>query len=471
MIQVFDTHRLPYHNARLRAWSNLTKTELVPFYNITDPSVTPEQNVGYVVKTNTAGYLYTMDNTEISCLSVLVPAIIEVSLDAGQSWPIKWITGQSEGETIHTEDIHVLHFKDEDGNEDTYNPLTGDKSLPDYALKSEIAPGMWAEGTMTILEATPARLNIDPWTHTIVSRAAHDNVEYEININDGRTGQVIHIVNGKPNSTLHLTTTYSDGQAAHVQYADLEFKECAVAVSCGGYPRGWILKKIDAEASDDPDEPGYDFSIFERQMDLTDDQEVAQDAAVVYNNTPNNVKSSDKKIELGAYTATLVKNSGPLAIKTTTGRVAKLNPIALTINKTSETAETRTLRITMPTGFITGNMLHLVIDKSTMAWPNNSWWCNTGLFDILEIGTEFLNQTGVPILVQIECAYSHQATTSGCSVKIAGIEVYHNDTKEFSANTIICQGYLERRALTDNSGNVLEVFWVWTPVSTKHITV
>lgn len=472
MNQVFDTHRLPYKNARIRAWSDLNKTEAQPFYNMTDPSVAPDDSIGYEVKTNSLGYLYTMDNTEISCLSINGPVIIEVSLDNGSSWPIQWIVGSSSDDVIHADDISGLTFKDAEGNNVVYNPLTGDKSLPNYALKSELKSGQWAEGTMTVTDSTPAILNIDSWTHTIVSRAANTN-KYYISQNLGRVGQVIGITNGTPNSTFKIETVYIDADNNnHTQNVELGFGEIATAVNCGGIGKGWMLQKLSET---------LDTSLFERRHVLTDGETLSSIDAVIYNDSDDNVRSNDGTVDLGTRTACVGKSGSMVALKTNSGRLVTQAPADVNISLIPVIGEVaRLLHLTTPSQFNPKYGYYLKLQRTGISWPVDpsvtpatpTPWGEATIFDTLEIDGNLLNQSGMPVYICIELGYdlpSYQIS-AGCSVNICGIETFRKEDRDVANGTILCEGYLERREIR-NGNTVTDYFWIWTPVTTKHNVV
>ena len=54
MINVFDTHRLPYRNAMLKAYDLNDGTTPLDFYNITD-NTEPTESIGTTVYTKRSG--------------------------------------------------------------------------------------------------------------------------------------------------------------------------------------------------------------------------------------------------------------------------------------------------------------------------------------------------------------------------------------------------------------------------------
>lgn len=167
MIQLFDTHRLSYRNAKLRAWALADKTRRVNFqdYSSEDDEWT---SIGTDVITDASGYLFYADGTQkIECLGVEEAAIVDVSLDAGLSYPIQFVIQASNDQTaLHTSDIYGLTYKDENGQDAEYNPVTGPATLPEYLLKADYAPGRWAEGTLVLQDEPTVAVGV--WTHLIL---------------------------------------------------------------------------------------------------------------------------------------------------------------------------------------------------------------------------------------------------------------------------------------------------------------
>lgn len=167
MIQLFDTHRLSYRNAKLRAWALADKTRRVNFqdYSSEDDQWT---SIGTDVITDVSGYLFYADGTQkVECLGVEEASIVDISVDGGLSYPIQFVMQASNDQTaLHTSDIYGLTYKDENGQDAEYNPVTGPAVLPEYLLKADYAPGRWAEGTL-VLQDEPA-VAIGVWTHLIL---------------------------------------------------------------------------------------------------------------------------------------------------------------------------------------------------------------------------------------------------------------------------------------------------------------
>lgn len=190
-MQVFDTHRLSYRSAKLRAWSNITKTTPVIFYDITDPGSGTETTIGTEVVTDSAGYLfYANGTTKVNCLVVHDPCIIEVSLDGGSSWLIQWITKGDVVAPLTTDDIYALSYYDDQHNRAQYNPVLGATQLPDYLRRDEFTPGIWGEGEI-ILEDGDNSAEVNQWTHAIrIKNSAASTITITGSL---RAGQIVAI--------------------------------------------------------------------------------------------------------------------------------------------------------------------------------------------------------------------------------------------------------------------------------------
>lgn len=162
MINVLDTHRLLYRNATITALDLADKTTPVKFYNITDVDVAAD--IGYTVYTNDAGYICYGSNRElVSSLGLGGSAIVRVSLNGGQSWPIAWIVRNTE-DGVTAEDVKYKIY-DQQGNV-LYDPLSRNYVMPDYLLRSEYSNGIWKEESISV-EATEVSIALSEWTTAI----------------------------------------------------------------------------------------------------------------------------------------------------------------------------------------------------------------------------------------------------------------------------------------------------------------
>jgi hypothetical protein len=199
MIQLFDTHRLSYRNAKLRAWALADKTCRV---NFQDYSSEDDEwiDIGTDVITDESGYLFYANGTQkIECLGVAEAAIVDVSLDGGQSYLIQFvIQPDHDPSALHAADIYGLTYKNADGNDETYNPAEGPKTLPEYVLKKDYSKGDWREGTIITgaadVNGSPIAMNY--FTHLILVNSGDtgDNITFELPDNKLlRNGQVVVI--------------------------------------------------------------------------------------------------------------------------------------------------------------------------------------------------------------------------------------------------------------------------------------
>lgn len=189
---VNDTHRLMYRNATIRALDLSDRTTPIPFFNITDQEL-PSEDIGYEVHTDAAGYLYYGVNSRpIQCLAVNKSAIIQVDVTGNNSRDIEWVLRiEDTDEYVRVEDLHKVFYAD---GTLAWDPTLGDWHMPDYALKTDIGRGEWAEGEMIVTEDTPEILTIDKWTHVITFRNGHAD-KYTIPYTQGRYAQTIRILN------------------------------------------------------------------------------------------------------------------------------------------------------------------------------------------------------------------------------------------------------------------------------------
>lgn len=85
MINIHDSGRLLYKNAKIRAWNFATPTLGVPFFDADGV------NLGFTLNTNALGYvIYGVNQQRANGYFVEDKSILEVSLDNGVSWGIQW---------------------------------------------------------------------------------------------------------------------------------------------------------------------------------------------------------------------------------------------------------------------------------------------------------------------------------------------------------------------------------------------
>ena len=166
MIQVFDTHRLSYKNAKIRAFALSDQTRRLDFYNIGEDG--QETDIGNEVVTNDAGYLFYGTGTQkVSCLSVPEAAIVKVALDGNDFSQIQWLI-HPDYDPAALHNAGKLSFKDANGVTRTYDPADHtDVELPDYALRSQVQGGQWAEEQIKV-GSGDSEIPISSWTKTVI---------------------------------------------------------------------------------------------------------------------------------------------------------------------------------------------------------------------------------------------------------------------------------------------------------------
>lgn len=238
--EVVDTHRLMYRNARIRALSLSDATTPIQFVNITDESGTPAE-IGNIVYTDANGYIfYGANHRRVSCLGIKESAIIQVDLNGNNNWnDIEWIVRKPET-SDYVEANSVRKVVDANGNI-VWNPLGAtDWVFPEYVTPDQLGRGKWAEGEMTVTEATPKKLNVDEWTHTITIMPGHAD-EYQIEFTAGRIAQAIAIVNNS-GENVTITELHEGGSSSE----SITGNGMIIAVRSVNAKR-WLLRSFDTE--------------------------------------------------------------------------------------------------------------------------------------------------------------------------------------------------------------------------------
>lgn len=196
MQQIFDTHRLSYKNARLRAFKLDNKTERLHWFNITETN-TNGDDIGVIVYTNENGYIcYGQNRQRVTGLAVAESAIIQVSLDGGINWPIEWVLKL--GQSISRDDVGKLYYSD---GSIAFDPLSGNTALPDFALRSEISQGFWAEEQIDA-EDDSTNIVVSKWT-SVINLYANEDTARSLDLSAARYGQKI-IVRNASSHTIRL---------------------------------------------------------------------------------------------------------------------------------------------------------------------------------------------------------------------------------------------------------------------------
>lgn len=217
MIQITDTHRLAYKNAKIIAYSVANRTERINFYNLTDDPDTNTikyDDVGNMVYTNENGYVcYGANRLTSTGIAVMEDAIVQVSLDNGTSYPIEFIvTGMAN--PVLRSDIKTLSYYDEGGNVQVFNPIGSEnRSLPRYALLSQVASNEWKESAVK-LEASDTDYTISTWDKVIEADAG---APATINIDTVQmhAGQVVVFTNRATNRTVHMINSETSADVPH----------------------------------------------------------------------------------------------------------------------------------------------------------------------------------------------------------------------------------------------------------------
>lgn len=191
MINVFDTHRLLYRNAQIRAYKKDAPTVPLNFRNYDGA------DIGNIVYTNENGYLcYSSNMLPVTELLIDEAAIIQVSLDGGSSWPIEWILSNSGSGDVERDDIGKLGYYDEQGQPQEWNPLSGDGQLPDYVRRDEFNPtdDSFHETTITINDDT-CLIEADEWLETVIIAAAASASNIRVDMTETRSSQMFVLYN------------------------------------------------------------------------------------------------------------------------------------------------------------------------------------------------------------------------------------------------------------------------------------
>ena len=237
MIQVFDTHRLSYRNAYIRAFDKSAPTTPIQFKDVDGT------DVGYIVYTNAQGYLcYGNDRQPLTCLKLAKSAIVQVSLDGGTNWSIQWEITDTEADVVRTNDVGSLFYYDANGNVRQWDPLAESVALPEYLLKADY--NSWNEDTIRVTDDT-CSITPTQWTKNIVFTATATATEVIIHMDHTRDGQQFAIFS-ETGRRIRFLGTDSDFELT------VKDKSCTIV---GVYQHGndkYCYTKI-IQAQDNPD--------------------------------------------------------------------------------------------------------------------------------------------------------------------------------------------------------------------------
>ena len=248
MIQVFDTHRTMYRNAKLRAFSDESKTTRLNFFDMTDvDDSTVYNNIGNEVWTNENGYyVRSSDQQKVNCLAVEQDAIIEVSLDGGTNWPVQWIlhAGDSGANGFR---VKKLKYYNGENNLVTGDLNDSEITLPDYLLRSEATfDNVWSEEEVVVTDGSTTswtNVAVTNWTHVITFRQiAVSGAKFVIEATL-RAGQTILVNNASAFDILIATTDLSNPYT---------LKAGKIAFFFRAFEGGYLFKIVDDNNSDGP---------------------------------------------------------------------------------------------------------------------------------------------------------------------------------------------------------------------------
>lgn len=191
---VVDTHRFMYRNCVLQAFSLSAPTQSIPFVEIDADGAENEIPIGTSVWTNEAGYVFYGEGTQIiGALAVGESAIIKVMqgqpLAQRAQFTVK--VDASGAQPVSADQIGTIYSYDGGWS---WNPLDGNAQLPDFLVRGEFSPGVWAEGELIVDETTPIILPVDSWTHSVALKPGAGSA-YTLGRGTGRVGQVITVYN------------------------------------------------------------------------------------------------------------------------------------------------------------------------------------------------------------------------------------------------------------------------------------
>ena len=152
---VVDTHRFMYRNCVLQAFSLSAPTQPIPFVEIDAEGTENEIPVGTSVWTNEAGYVFYGEGTQIvGALAVSESAIIKVMQGTPLTQRAQFIVkvNADDSQPVTPEQVGTIYSHDGGWS---WNPLEGNGRLPDFIVRGEFSPGVWAEGELVVYLLTP----------------------------------------------------------------------------------------------------------------------------------------------------------------------------------------------------------------------------------------------------------------------------------------------------------------------------
>lgn len=201
LTQVFDTHRLSYRNAVLRAFSLANPTTRINFYDKSqaEPAEFAE------AYTNENGYICRGEGRQaVNCLAIGESAIIQVSLDGGQHFGISWIFNKDAG-TVERSEVAKLFYHD--STDTAFDPLGAPQQyLRDFIERDEIdLSNRWEESAIFIENSDTNTVPLTTWTKLVIIKAGVTLSEVSLNASALRDGQAVLILNYGKVRTINAT--------------------------------------------------------------------------------------------------------------------------------------------------------------------------------------------------------------------------------------------------------------------------
>lgn len=191
LTQVFDTHRLSYRNAVLRAFSLANPTTRINFYDKSqaEPAEFAE------AYTNENGYICRGEGRQaVNCLAIGESAIIQVSLDGGQHFGISWIFNKDAGTVKRSEMAKLFYY---DSADVAFDPLGAPQQyLHDFLERSEVdLNNRWEESAIFIEDSDTNAVSLTTWTKLVIIKATVTLSEVSLDASALRDGQAVFILN------------------------------------------------------------------------------------------------------------------------------------------------------------------------------------------------------------------------------------------------------------------------------------
>lgn len=246
MIDINQTNRLIYRNALIVAKKYSDNTQL----SFIDSD---GADIGIELRTNSEGFIsYGNYNTRPNGVYVSDKAIIKVSFDGGESFPVSWVCEGSQGSSI----VNDGKIKDKNGNVVFSANSATDYTLDYNHLKNAPTPKQWGENEQVEIISTWGQ-GVTVGVSTTVLRIKDDSTLLEQNDNCSydkaiwllftREGQQVVIINESGGNLLVFNTSSNIPQAEDVDYSNLLlFTNCSCYLNNAYKATVLGSKRIDA---------------------------------------------------------------------------------------------------------------------------------------------------------------------------------------------------------------------------------